>query len=199
MYPEVKRRVKEVIDLRKLRYVTLLHFEADEWGGLRFVESPNAQLVCSKTSSQLTVQHWYDLPKKHLGPWEGDRISLGKMKLLFLMTPHVHHWDSMMVFEETRKALFPSDLFLQLGDNSPIVNEPKLAEGMLEQYRNVGIFAHEKPVRDLLPKLERLHPKMIHAMHGSSLDSSVHKTFFDALRSQDFAYRNILLFEKVPT
>ncbi len=41
---------------------------------------------------------------------------------------------------------------------------------MIFQYRNVGIFAHEKPVRDVLPKFERFHPKMIHAMHGSSLD-----------------------------
>mgnify|MGYP001574364573 CR=1 FL=1 len=199
MYPEVERRVKEVIDLRKLQYVALLHFEADEWGGLRFVESPNAKLVCSKTSSQLTVQHLYGMPKKHLGPWEGDRISLGKMKLRFLMTPHVHHWDSMMVFEETRKALFPSDLFLQQGENAPVVNDPNLAKGMIQQYRDVGIFAHEKPVRDLLPRLERLHPKMIHAMHGSSLDSSVHKAFFETLRTEDFAYRNVLLFEKVPT
>jgi flavorubredoxin len=36
------------------------------------------------------------------------------------MTPHVHHWDSMIVFEETTKSLFPSDLFIQPGDNKPV-------------------------------------------------------------------------------
>jgi flavorubredoxin len=33
-------------------------------------------------------------------------IDLGKRKLRFLETPHVHHWDSMMLFEETTRSLF---------------------------------------------------------------------------------------------
>ncbi len=197
MYEAVEERVREVIDLEKLRYVTLLHFESDEWGGMRFLESPRAELVCSRASSILNLQGWYDLPKRHLAMWEGDRLSLGRMKVRFLMTPHVHHWDSMMVFEETNHGLFPSDLFLTEGKSSPVENDPSLAEGMIDQYRNVGIFASEKPVRDLLPRLERLRPKMIHGMHGSSLDASVHSAFFDALRNHDFAYRNSLFYEKV--
>jgi flavorubredoxin len=198
LYNAVEKRVKEVIDLEKLRYVIFLHFESDEWGGMRFLESPSAQLVCSTLSPVLNLQGWYEAPKEHVGVWEGDTISLGKKQLRFLMTPHVHHWDSMMVFEETQKALFPSDLFLQQGDNSPVMNDPSLTQGMIEQYKSVGIFAHEKPVRDVLPKLERLHSRMIHAMHGSSLDSSVHKDFFQALRREDFGYNNYLLYTKVP-
>ena len=36
-----------------------------------------------------------------------DSIDLGKHKLRFLETPHVHHWDSLMVVEETTGGLFP--------------------------------------------------------------------------------------------
>ena len=197
-YREVESKIREVLDISKLEYVILLHFEADEWGGMPFIDSSKVKLVCSKVGSGINLSWWHDLPKRHIGVWENETISLGRKKLRFLMTPHVHHWDSMMVFEETEKALFPSDLFLQQGNNEAVTNDVKLTQGMIEQYRNVGIFASEKPVRNILPKLERLSSKMIHAMHGSSLDSSVQKYFFDALRTQNFAYINTLLFEKVP-
>jgi flavorubredoxin len=198
IYPQVENRIKEVIDLSKLEYVLLLHFEADEWGGMPFLNSSKVKLICSKVGSGINLSWWHDLPKRNVGVWENDTISLGRKKLRFLMTPHVHHWDSMMVFEETEKALFPSDLFLQQGNNGAVTNDPKLAKGMIEQYRNIGIFASERPVRNVLPKLERLHPKMIHAMHGSSLDSSVYGVFFDSLRKEDFAYNKTLLFEEIP-
>jgi hypothetical protein len=43
-------------------------------------------------------------------------LDLGQHKLRVLETPHVHHWDSMMLFEEKTKSVFPSDLFIQPGD-----------------------------------------------------------------------------------
>ena len=55
------------------------------------------------------------------------------------MTPHVHHWDSMMIFEDTTKSLFPSDLFLQLGTNKPVVSED-LSEAMIAAYKEAGIL-----------------------------------------------------------
>ncbi len=75
-------------------------------------------------------------------------IDLGKHKLRFLETPHVHHWDSMMLFDETTKSVFPSDLFIQPGDQPPVVTE-NLGSMMCEYYREIGIFAHDQPVRDV--------------------------------------------------
>ena len=80
------------------------------------------------------------------GVRDGDVIETGRHKLKFLETPHVHHWDSMMVFEESTKSLFPSDLYIQPGDQPPVVNEDLTPE-MLGFYREIGIFAHEEPVR----------------------------------------------------
>ena len=39
MYKNIKEKIKEVIPLQKLAYVSLLHFESDEWGGMAFSES----------------------------------------------------------------------------------------------------------------------------------------------------------------
>jgi flavorubredoxin len=51
MYKKIEEKVKEVIPLQKLTYVAFLHFESDEWGGMAFLESADAKLVCSDLSS----------------------------------------------------------------------------------------------------------------------------------------------------
>lgn len=188
MYEAVERRVKEVLELSRLDYVALLHFESDEYGGMPFLESPRAKLVCSTTSSRVNLKGWFNLAKPHIAVDEEQTISLGEKEVRFLMTPHVHQWDSMMIFEESERALFPADLFLQVGDNGPISVDGSLADGMIEKYRRMGLFADERPVRMVLPKLERLKLKMIHSMHGSSLDEPVHDRFFEALRTRHFSY-----------
>ena len=55
-------------------------------------------------------------------------------------------------------SVFPSDLYIQPGDQQPVVTEDLGAE-MCELYRGVGIFAHEEPVRRLLdPRPVRVDP-----------------------------------------
>lgn len=36
MYKKIKEKIKEVIPLHKLVYVSFLHFESDEWGEWNF-------------------------------------------------------------------------------------------------------------------------------------------------------------------
>ena len=123
---------------------------------------------------------------------DGETLELGRHTLRFLETPHVHHWDSMMVVEETTGSLFPSDLFLQPGDQPPVVTE-NLGDAMVEVYRNIGIFAHEDPVRQAVDRIESLDPAWVHAMHGGSLPREALEPYVRALREQDFAYRGMLL------
>jgi flavorubredoxin len=127
---------------------------------------------------------------------DGERLELGRHTLRFLGTPHVHHWDSMMVFEESTGSLFPSDLFLQPGDQPPVVTED-LGEAMIGVYRNVGIFAHEDPVRQVVDRIEALDPAWIFAMHGGTLTRESLPHYVRALREQDFGYRGILLGREV--
>ena len=58
---------------------------------------------------------------------DAETLDLGEHRLRFMETPHVHHWDSMMVMEETTGSLFPSDLYLQPGEQPAVTNE-NLAE-----------------------------------------------------------------------
>ncbi len=112
------------------------------------------------------------------------------------MTPHVHHWDSMMIFEETTKSLFTSDLFIQPGMNKPVISDD-LSEAMIALYRAVGIFASENPVRETTKRLVGLDPNMVFPMHGSCIDKSLFRKYSDAIMNNDFAYTNKLLGQKL--
>jgi flavorubredoxin len=193
LYESVRERIAEVLDPSKLEYVILLHFEADENGSMdRFLEgAPSSTLACSALSAILNLSGW-NYSGRVEGHAEGELIDLGKHKLRFLETPHVHHWDSMMLFDETTRSLFPSDLFIQPGDQPPVVNE-NLGSMMCEYYRQIGIFAHEQPVRDVVDRIEALDPNWIHGMHGGSLPREAIAYFTRALQEEPFGYQGKLL------
>jgi flavorubredoxin len=193
VYESVRKAIREVLDPATLANIVLLHWEGDENGGMdRFMqEAPESELIGSALSIQLNAKG-FGLADRARGFTDGERLELGKHTLRFLETPHVHHWDSMMVFEETTGSLFPSDLYLQPGDQPPVVDE-NLSAAMLEVYRGVGIFAHENPVRAVVDRIEALDPVWIHAMHGGSLKGGVLHYYNRALREEEFAYNGHLL------
>jgi flavorubredoxin len=196
MYNKIEEKVKEVINIEKLAYVAFLHFESDEWGGMEFLKSPKAKLVCSDLSSKLNLTGWYNVPCDHISFWDNEILKTGKRVLRFIMTPHVHHWDSMMIFEETTRSLFPSDLFIQPGKNRPILSSD-LSDDMIHLYKTVGIFGSEEPVRQTTRRLVKLEPKIIFPMHGGCIDASMFPSYTDAIMKNEFAYSGNILGQKV--
>jgi len=187
-YESVRKAVAEVIDPKRLAYVVVPHFEADECGGMgRFVaDSPQAVLVCSEVGAGINLSGWdYRGPVK--GVRDGDVIELGAKRLRFLETPHVHHWDSMMALEETTASLFPADLFLQPGEQTPVVAE-NLGKEMCQLYREAGIFGGRQPVLDVVDRLEKMELRHIHPMHGGSLVKEIIPKYTAALRTERFWY-----------
>ena len=84
-YEQVRRAVAQVLDPKRLRYVIVPHFEADECGGMgRFVaEAPEAVLLCSATGMGINLSGWdYCGPVR--GVCDGDTIDLGEHWLRFL-------------------------------------------------------------------------------------------------------------------
>jgi flavorubredoxin len=196
MYKKIEEKVKEVIPLQKLAYVAFLHFESDEWGGMAFLDSADAKLVCSDLTSKLNLIGWHNVPVDHISFWDSEILKTGKRRFKFIMTPHVHHWDSMMVFEETTKSLFPSDLFIQPADNRPVISDD-LSKAMIELYAGAGIFASEEPVRRTTTRLVNLSPNMVFPMHGSCIDNSTFSKYTDAIMNNKFAYLGMLLGQRL--
>ena len=196
-YEAIDKAIRQVLDPARLAYVVLLHWEGDENGGMdRFMaQAPGAELVGSDLSITLNA-HGFGVHERVRGFTDGETLALGRHTLRFLEAPHVHHWDSMMVVEEATRSLFPSDLYLQPGDQPPVVSENLSAE-MLAVYRAVGIFAHEQPVRAVADRIEALGPDWIHAMHGGTVTGEALPYFTNALRENEFAYRGMLLGREV--
>jgi flavorubredoxin len=196
-YENIRAAIREVLDPATLAHVVLLHWEGDENGGMDsfLAEAPQSELVGSALSIVLNA-NGFGLGERARGFTDGERLELGRHTLRFLETPHVHHWDSMMVFEETTASIFPSDLYIQPGDQPPVVSE-NLSAGMLEVYRGGGIFAHEDPVRAVADRIEDMSPSWIHAMHGGTLTGEVLPAYNTALREHEFAYRGLLLGREV--
>ena len=98
----------------------------------------------------------------------------------------------MMLFEEATRSVFPSDLYIQPGDQ-PVTVDQDLGEEMCNYYREIGIFAHEDPVRAVVDRLEALAPEWMHAMHGGTLTREAIPRYTRALRERAFAYDGRLL------
>src|SRR3954465_12429012 len=132
-YDAIRGAIRQVLDPATLANIVLLHWEGDENGGMdRFMaEAEDAELVGSALSIMLNA-HGFGVHDRVRGFKDGEKLELGRHTLRFLETPHVHHWDSMMVVEEATNSLFPSDLFLQPGELPPVVSENLGAE-MIEQ------------------------------------------------------------------
>lgn len=196
-YEAVRGAIREVLDPARLAHVVLLHWEGDENGGMdRFMaEAPHSELVGSELSIALNARG-FGLKERVRGFTDGERLELGRHTLRFLETPHVHHWDSMMVLEESTRSLFPSDLYIQPGDQPPVTEE-NLSMAMIELYRGAGIFAHEDPVRAVSRRIEELGPRWIHAMHGATIAGEALHYFASALREHEFAYDGVLLGREV--
>ncbi|MGH9945608.1 MAG: MBL fold metallo-hydrolase [Pyrinomonadaceae bacterium] len=174
MFPAVREMVAKVIDPADLRWVGFSHFEADECGALNeWLEiAPNAQGLCSQVGALVSVNDFAVRPARGLA--DGETFSTGKHHFRFVQTPHLPHcWEAGLLFEETGKTLFCSDLFLQNGDVKAFTDE-----NVMDAVRDSMIAGQQSPFADATPytqqteanlqKLEALEPKTFAVMHGSS-------------------------------
>lgn len=197
-YDGIREQIRSVLDPATLRYVIIPHFEGDECGGIdRFLaEAPAAQLVCGAVGAVINLQpgRWNldgfgaraPVTVRH-----EDVLELGHKRLRFLMTPHVHHWDSMVVLEETEGALFPADLFIQPGEQPPVSRENN-AGAMIQLYRATGIMPSEAAVHRVLDHMERLPIRQVNPMHGACIPAEALAPYVRALREEPFAYNGML-------
>ena len=114
VFDEVKEAVAKVLDPREIRHIVVPHFEGDECGALnKFLDiAPDAMPVCSPIGAN-SVGDFTGLDPRTVA--DGEVLSIGARKLRFLLTPYVHLWDSLLIYEETQRVLYSSDLFGQPG------------------------------------------------------------------------------------
>jgi hypothetical protein len=114
MFPVLHEGADRAIDPPTIRHIGFSHFESDEcgvsnhWLDLAQRAEPMRGLVGALVSTN-------DLSlRPHQASTVDDSFTTGKYRFRFLPTPHVPHgWDMGVVFEDTQRTLFCSDLFHQ--------------------------------------------------------------------------------------
>lgn len=185
MFPALRDAVATLIDPTQLRHIAWSHFESDEIGGLNhWLElAPQAQPVCTLVGKLVSVDD-FALRPAH-GMAEGDVLSTGQYRFRFHRTPHLPHgWDAGLLFEETRRTLFCSDLFHQFGDVAAVTSSDLIgpARQAMQQMQS-GPLADYMPYTSrsagLLQGLAALQPQTLAVMHGSSFTGSSEQMFID--------------------
>lgn len=174
MFPALRDEVSRLIDISKLKHVGFSHFESDECGALnQWLEvAPQAQAVCGLVGALVSVNDFALRPARALT--REDVVSTGRHSFRFIPTPHVPHgWDAGVLFEESQRMLFCSDLFHQWGHRKP-TTEDSIIETCKEalQQSEAGPFANYMPYTHhtgrVLESLAQLDPTLMATMHGSS-------------------------------
>ena len=175
MFAEVREAVAKVVEPSQIRWIFASHFEADECGALNawLAEAAAAQPACSALGALANLNDFSTRTPRALE--KGEVLETGVYRFRFLRTPHLPHgWDAGMLFEESNRTLFCSDLFQHNGDVEAITeaNIADRARGALIGDQNNGLMADCIPytphTRHLLHELAALKPKTLATMHGSA-------------------------------
>lgn len=174
MFPEVREAIAKVIDPANLRHIGFSHFESDECGALNlWLElAPQAQAICGLVGAMVSVNDFANRPARALG--REDTLTTGKRRFRFIPTPHLPHgWDAGLLFEETGKTLFCSDLFLQAGECDPITSHDIMGRCRADLIAAeggalAGAVPYTAHTGTILQELAGYRPEMLAIMHGSS-------------------------------
>lgn len=180
MFDLVQGAVRRLIDPATLRYLVVPHFEMDECGSLNrsLALAPQAEPICSPVGALVTLGDFAERAPRVIGPEE--TLELGHKRLRMVPAPWVHYWDSMLLYEETDRTLFTSDLFMQPGDREPLTSEDRSAE-IVEFCRFAGLLPSQRHLEAVLGRIEPLAVETIACHHGSVLSGDPRR-FYQALR-----------------
>jgi flavorubredoxin len=174
MFPVLREQVSRLIDISTIRHIGFSHFESDECGALnQWLElAPAAQPVCGLVGALVSVNDFAIRPARALT--RDDVLSTGQYRFRFIPTPHVPHgWDAGVLFEESERTLFCSDLFHQWGHR-----EATTANSILERCKDALLESEAGPFANYVPYTHHTGrvletsaeygPKTLAIMHGSS-------------------------------
>jgi len=194
MFPVLREQVSRLTNVSKIRHIGFSHFESDECGGLnQWLEAaPEAQPAVGLVGALVSVNDFSIRPARVLT--KDDVLQTGQYRFRFIPTPHVPHgWDAGVLFEESEKTLFCSDLFHQWGHREAATSDDILErckEALLQS--EAGPFANYVPYTHhtgrVLEDLAEYSPKTLAIMHGSSYHGNGAK----ALRELAVVMREVL-------
>ncbi|MBL7168538.1 FprA family A-type flavoprotein [Candidatus Bathyarchaeota archaeon] len=169
-YPEMMKRIREIVDPQDIDYLISNHTEPDHSGSItKFMEEvEGVELIASPLGTQ-GLRRYYGDDMKITSIKDKPTISLGKKTLHFAAIPMVHWPDSMVTYIPEDKLLLPNDAFGQhLASSKRFDDEVDTAVLMQEAetyYANI-VMPLWMSVNRAFKALEGLEIDMIGPSHG---------------------------------
>jgi flavorubredoxin len=173
-FPLVKEAVSRIVDPASIRWISFSHFESDECGSLNewLQAAPQSQPFCTVVAALVNVTDFaIRAPRWILSE---DVLKTGKYRFRLYATHHLpHSWDAGMLFEETNRTLFCTDLFLHGGDVEPltesdVVGRARKAMVDFQSTQLLNSSPYTVCTERLMRQLADLNPATLATMHGSS-------------------------------
>ncbi|MCD4792852.1 MAG: FprA family A-type flavoprotein [Bacteroidales bacterium] len=172
-------RIKQIIDPSKIDYIISNHVEQDHSGAIpKILEyAPNATIItCPNGDKGLRAHYKKDWNFKIVKT--GDKVSLGKRSLEFVLTPMVHWPDNMVAYMPEEKILFSNDSFGQHYASSERFDDECPLDIIIEEakkyYANI-VLPYGKQVQKELEAASALDIEMIAPSHGVIWRSNINK------------------------
>ena len=163
------------IDPNDIEYVVINHLEPDHSGWLDDFKKVNKHFtVVTTAKGKLILQAFYGDDLNIMIVGEGDKLDLGRKKVLsFHPTPNVHWPETMLTYEESSKILFSCDMYGAFGvinehyfDGEMTKEEIEVLEEETVRYYSNVMSTFSPMVKRAIAKTKELDVGMIAPGHG---------------------------------
>lgn len=188
------KNVEEVLNGKKPDYIIVQHMEPDHSANLiKFLELYPDTIVVGNDKTFLMIDKFfhYDI-KNRLVVNDGDELSLGKHKLMFVFAPMVHWPEVMVTYDSYSKVLFSADAFGKFGALD--VEEDWACEARRYYFGIVGKYGPQ--VQKLLKQAGALDIQTICPLHGPVLTENLgyYLSLYDTWSSYNVESEGVAIF-----
>lgn len=129
---EYIEQVKNIVDLKKIKYIIVDHTEPDHAGSVAEIlrKAPNAKVVGTSVAIRF-IKQITNMEFEYIEAKDGDEIDLGGKTLRFIAAPFLHWPDSMFTYIVEDKLMFTCDAFGSHYSNSKLFDY-KVEEDVIE-------------------------------------------------------------------
>ncbi|MBD8047256.1 MAG: FprA family A-type flavoprotein [Clostridium argentinense] len=170
---QLLENVKGLLGDRPLDYMVINHMEPDHAACIEeiILRYPNVQIVCTEKAALFMRQFGFQVDGKLMEVKEGDTMSFGKHKIVFVSAPMVHWPEAMVTYDTTNGVLFSADAFGSFGalDGKLFNDEVNFDRDWIDEARRyyTNIVGKYGPhVQTLLKKASTIDIKIICPLHG---------------------------------
>ena len=168
--------IEKVLGERKPDYLIVQHMEPDHSASVMgfFNRYPDTTLVASFKAFEMMVNYFgTEFEDRRLVIGDGDKLSLGRHKLIFTSAFMIHWPEVMMTYDSTDKVLFSADAFGRFGAIDAKVNW--IDEARRYYFGIVGKYGTQ--VKKLLEKVAQWDIQIICPLHGIVLTENLQYFF----------------------